>query len=59
MTRRDYERVAASLRSYRPALGSEDRNGYMMAIQAVADSCKAENPLFNRAQFYEAAGVEL
>jgi hypothetical protein len=65
MTRRDYVRIAAALRSARPI--DEPRNGgdlmaigaraaWLTAVEHVALALAQDNPRFDRARFYAAAG---
>lgn len=66
MTLKDYERLAAAFKAARdharinvnePARDHFDA-GIGCAAMFVADACKAENPLFNRARFLAACGVQ-
>jgi hypothetical protein len=69
MTRRDYIRIAAALSAARP-LGVTDsgttaadsarqgakRGQWLADCGALADALAADNPRFDRARFYAAAG---
>lgn len=63
MTRKDYQALAARLSAKFPraTLVPDDlprvRQGYVTAIEAVADALAADNPRFDRAKFLDAAGV--
>lgn len=60
MTRKDYERIAEALKVKRRQVFGDytlsERNAFDAACEAVAASCKAENPLFNRERFMAATG---
>lgn len=57
MTRRDYVRMAESIRIARQALETDaERKGFEVAVSALSDALKADNGRFDREHFASAAG---
>lgn len=60
MTRKDYVRIAESLKIDRKFLASDsEKDGFDIAVNAVADALKADNVKFDRQRFMAAVGAEL
>jgi hypothetical protein len=58
MTRRDYVRIAAALRSRRPDYEASRRGpyeGWYQAVLGIMDTLAADNPRFDRDRFWIAA----
>jgi hypothetical protein len=59
VTRKDYEAIAAALKLALPA-DNDRRSGVMVwgdCVTRVAQVLEQDNPRFDRARFYKAAGV--
>lgn len=58
MTRKDYVALAAALQAARPYVMADRATVHAAYVAEVADVLAADNPRFDRAQFYAAAGVQ-
>lgn len=59
MTRKDYRAIAAALKAQQPAEGwsANKHEQYTLDVRALAKVLAADNPRFDYARFYEAAGL--
>ena len=58
MSRKDYELIAAELAAEVPTVTSHEQAvGFAMAVYAVANALKKDNPRFDSNRFVAAAGL--